>query len=111
MQTIAMTYQDLRKSLAERTGREQPANSSGNRGVAPQGGAESGALSGDSSSGGALPAPTDPDLLAVVAAWPTLPEVVRRKIVAAATRASLAGAATTKRIAETSKRLKFPNQD
>lgn len=64
------------------TGFEIPANSSGNRGVGGRGGAESGALSGDSPSGGALPAPTDPDLLTVVNAWPTLPEAVRRRIVA-----------------------------
>jgi hypothetical protein len=64
------------------TGPEQTANSSGNQGVTPQGGAESGALSGDSAEGGALPAPNDPDLMAVVVAWSTLPEAVRRKVVA-----------------------------
>jgi hypothetical protein len=38
---------------------------------------ESGALSGDSPSGGALPAAIDPDLMAVVNAWPMLPNVQR----------------------------------
>jgi hypothetical protein len=57
------------------------AYSSENQGVAPQGGAKSGALSGDSVASGALPAPTDPDLAAVVNAWPTLPEAVRRQVV------------------------------
>ena len=55
-------------------------DSSGNQGVALQGGADSGALSGDSCPGGALPAPTDPDLLVVVNAWPTLPEPARQAI-------------------------------
>ena len=51
-------------------------DSSENTGVARQGGpAKSGALSGDS-------APIDPELAAVVAAWPTLPEAVRRQVVA-----------------------------
>ena len=71
---------------APRQGAELIANSSGNRGVALQGGAESGALSGDSAKGGALPAPTDPDLLAVVAAWPNLSETVRHSIVTMANR-------------------------
>jgi hypothetical protein len=57
------------------TGTEHPSDSSGNQGVALQGGAKSGALSGDS-------AISDPDLLAVVAAWPTLPEAVRQRVVA-----------------------------
>jgi hypothetical protein len=57
------------------TGTELPAFSSGNTGVAVQGGAKSGALSGDS-------ALNDPDLLAVVNAWPTLPETTRRGILA-----------------------------
>jgi branched-subunit amino acid aminotransferase/4-amino-4-deoxychorismate lyase len=61
---------------ATRQGLEHTANSSGNHGVALQGGAKSGALSGDS-------APIDPDLAAVVAAWPTLPEATRQSIVAA----------------------------
>ena len=56
-------------------GVEQIANSSGNQGVALPSGAESGAVGGDS-------APIDPDLAAVVAAWPGLPEAVRRKVVA-----------------------------
>jgi hypothetical protein len=67
---------------APRQGTELSANSSENRGVAGRGGAESGALSGDSFSGGALPALTDPDLLAVVNAWPGLPEATRQSIVA-----------------------------
>lgn len=63
-------------------GVEQIADSSGNTGVTLQGGAQSGALSGDSAQGGALPASTDPDLLAVVNAWPKLPEAARQRIVA-----------------------------
>ena len=47
------------------------------------GGAKSGALSGDSCPGGALPALADPELMAVVAAWPTLPEAVRQRIAGA----------------------------
>ena len=57
------------------TGTEHTADSSGNRGVAVQGGAKSGALSGNS-------APIDPDLALVVNAWPTLPEATRRQVVA-----------------------------
>ena len=56
-------------------GVEQIVHSTGNQGVAVQGGAKSGALSGDS-------VPIDPDLAAVVAAWPGLPETVRRQVVA-----------------------------
>ena len=66
------------------TGTEHTANSSGNQGIAVQGGAKSGALSGDS-------APIDPDLLAVVAAWPTLPQAVRRQVVAMVKEAVRAG--------------------
>jgi hypothetical protein len=51
-------------------------------GVADQGGAKSGALSGDSSNGGALLAPSDSDLMAVIDAWPGLPEAVRQSILA-----------------------------
>ena len=75
-----LTIKGLCRALLYRThvhstprGVEQRANSSGNQGVALQGGAKSGALSGDSA--------PDPDLMAVVAAWPTLPEAVRQKIV------------------------------
>lgn len=55
-------------------GVEQTADSSENRGGGVQGGAKSGALSGDS-------ALSDPDLAAVVAAWPSLPATVRQRMV------------------------------
>ena len=47
----------------------------GNTGVSEKSCAESGAM-------GAENGPVDPDLAAVVAVWPTLPEPTRRKIVA-----------------------------
>jgi hypothetical protein len=78
----------LRNSLSRKAfcvppeGTEQTAKSSGNRGVAPQGGAESGALSSDFAPGGAPLTVTDPDLAAVVSAWPTLPDATRRQVVA-----------------------------
>ena len=74
MLQTARACQTLPESLAEGTGLEHTAYSSENPGVAPQGGAKSGALSGDS-------APIDPDLAAVVAAWPTLPKATRRRVV------------------------------
>ena len=57
------------------TGLEHPAKSSGFQGVLPEGGAESGAV-------GARMALSDPDLMAVANAWPTLPEAMRQSIVA-----------------------------
>jgi hypothetical protein len=45
-------------------------------------GAECGALDPDSAPQSAPVTPTDPDLSAVVAAWPTLPPVLRAGIVA-----------------------------
>jgi hypothetical protein len=63
-------------------GFETTAFSSEKLGVDDQGGAKSGALSGDSSQGGALLAPSDPDLMAVIDAWPGLPETVRQSILA-----------------------------
>jgi hypothetical protein len=75
MRNLAMTCQRLQNTSAERTALEHPTNSSGNQGGALQSGAKSGALSGDS-------APSDADLAAVVAAWPTLPEAVRQQVVA-----------------------------
>jgi len=65
-------------------GLERTANSSGNTGHSEKGGAESGASSGDS-------APIDPNLTAVVAAWPDLPETVRQTIVAAVRAAGVGG--------------------
>lgn len=75
------------------TGLEQPPESSGNTGVSGSGGADSGALPGDFAP---QPAPAtappdrcyptvpsgDPDLSAVVAAWPSLPPALRAGIVA-----------------------------
>lgn len=56
-------------------GVEQQADSTGKSTVRNQSGAESGAL-------GAQNAPADPDLARVVAAWPRLPEPMRRAILA-----------------------------
>jgi hypothetical protein len=56
------------------TGLEHPSKSSGFPGYLPEGGAESGAV-------GAQSAQFPPDLAAVVAAWPDLPETVRREVV------------------------------
>lgn len=56
-------------------GVEQIENSSGNQGVAPQGGAESGAL-------GAENGPKDPELGAIIHAWPTLPDAIKAGILA-----------------------------
>jgi hypothetical protein len=63
-------------------GHEHPAKSSGNQGVTLQGGAKSGALSGDSAS-------IDPDLAEVIRAWPTLPEATRRQVVTLVIKASV----------------------
>jgi hypothetical protein len=52
-----------------------PLENAGKTGVPPESGAESGAVGGDS-------APIDPDLMAVVAAWPTLSDATRRQVVA-----------------------------
>ena len=60
-------------------GHELPANSSGNQGVGVQGGAETGELLGDSRRGGELPALANPDLAAVIDAWPALPEADRQR--------------------------------
>jgi hypothetical protein len=57
------------------TGFEQAPDSAENRGDAVRRDAKSDALSGDS---GAIA----PDLAAVVAAWPRLPEAVRRHVLA-----------------------------
>jgi len=59
----------------EDRGLEPPQETSGNTGVAAKRGAESGAVGGGS-------APDDPELAAVVDAWPTLPEGVKGDIVA-----------------------------
>jgi hypothetical protein len=61
-------------SVAE-AGLERTANSSGNTGYSEKGGAESGASSGNS-------APIDPDLMAIVNAWPDLPKTARQAILA-----------------------------
>jgi hypothetical protein len=56
-------------------GLERVAKTTGKTGIPDSGGAECGAL-------GAQNAPSDPDLAAVVDAWPTLPEAVRTAILA-----------------------------
>jgi len=55
------------------TGAEHTPDFSGKQGAKPQGGAESGALSGDS-------ARIDPDLALIVNQWPTLPEATRQAV-------------------------------
>jgi hypothetical protein len=52
-----------------------PLENAGKTGVPQESGAESGASIGDSH-------PVDPDLAEVIAAWPGLPEAIRRKVVA-----------------------------
>ncbi len=64
----------LRLSKVAEMGLEPPPKSSGNPGCRPEGGAESGAV-------GAQSAPFPPDLAAVVAVWPTLPEATRRQVI------------------------------
>ena len=61
-------------------GAEHGQKSSGNQGVGNQSGAESGAL-------GAENAPIDPELAAVVDAWPALPEAIKAGILAMVTAA------------------------
>jgi hypothetical protein len=61
--------------VARPEGIEQPADSSGNEGVTPQGGAQSGALPGDST-------PIDPRLAAIIDAWPRLPDAIKSGILA-----------------------------
>jgi len=56
-------------------GLEPPPKSTANTGFSETGGAESGAV-------GARMGLSDPDLAAVVNAWPTLPEATRRQVVA-----------------------------
>lgn len=59
----------------EAAGIEPAPKSSGNSGGRDQSGAECGAL-------GAREAPADPDLAAVVDAWPTLPAAIKSAILA-----------------------------
>ncbi len=55
-------------------GSEHPQETSGKTGVAPEGGANSGAL-------GAQSASIDADLQVVIQRWPKLPEGVRRQVI------------------------------
>ncbi len=57
------------------TGFDLPQDSPGKTAVRPEGGAESGAVSG-------YLATTDPDLQRVIEAWPALAEPVRRAVLA-----------------------------
>lgn len=57
------------------TGFERPAKNTANAAVDGRGGAESGAL-------GARERPIDPELAAVIDAWPALPEATRSAILA-----------------------------
>jgi hypothetical protein len=63
-------------------GFEQPAYSSGNTGGDEKSDAQTGALSDDFIQGGALPAFADPDLQAVVNAWPSLSVETQQSILA-----------------------------
>src|SRR5262245_25833574 len=70
-----------------RRGSNNPPNSAGNNGVSQTGGAESGAVAVNSAGPtdaekSSLVAPVDPDLARLVVAWPTLPEAIRRGILA-----------------------------
>ena len=60
-------------------GPEHPSNSCGKVADCEAGGAESGALGGDSVE---KHAPADPDLAALITAWPTLPAALKSGIVA-----------------------------
>ena len=66
---------ELPKGIAERAGFEPPQDFPEKTTVSEQGGAESGAHA-------APIAVSDPDLRAVVSAWPELPEALRKGIVA-----------------------------
>ena len=66
------------------TGLEHTLNSSEQHAVSEIGGAESGAVAAETSS-------IDPDLQAVIEAWPMLPEAIKAGILAMARAASVAG--------------------
>ena len=70
-----MTYADRQQTRAERTGFERTQENTGETTVSVEGGAESGALDAEN-------LVTDPDLAAVIAAWPTLSEANRTAILA-----------------------------
>ena len=70
------------RDQATPTGFEPATDSSGNSQGTGESGAEYGALSGESDQMAAPTASFDPDLSAVVAAWPDLPAAVRAGIVA-----------------------------
>lgn len=63
-------------------GPEHPSKSPGKTHVPGESGAKSGALPGDSVAQPAPATPTDPDLAAVIAAWPSVPLAVRAGILA-----------------------------
>jgi len=63
----------LRRSELAEAGIETSADSGGNLAVSQQGGAESGAV-------GVIAVPDDPRLLALIDAWPMLPEDARDAI-------------------------------
>lgn len=63
-------------------GLEQPPETTGNTGVSLPSGAKCGALSSDSVPNPTLTKPTDPELAAVVAAWPDLPPAIRAGVLA-----------------------------
>ena len=88
------------KESVAAAGLEITAKSSENQGALPEGGAESGAWSGDS-------APIDPDLAAVVATWPGLPKATRQQVAATCPCEiqSLAGQESTKAAKQFANRL------
>ncbi|RIK78821.1 MAG: hypothetical protein DCC68_14290 [Planctomycetota bacterium] len=72
---IRQTAGNAAKKMAEVHGNRTTAKNAGETGVPIESGAESGAL-------GARTAQFDPDLAAVVDAWPTLPAAIRAGILA-----------------------------
>lgn len=59
-----------------------PPENTGETDAPPESGAKSGALSGDSDPNPTPATPADPDLAAVVAAWPALPPAIRAGVMA-----------------------------
>jgi len=63
-------------------GLEHPANTPVKANVSKPGGAESGALEGENAPDSGAPGPADPELQAIIQAWPTLPMATRTVILA-----------------------------
>lgn len=65
-----------------RAGLEHPRNPAGNTPVSDSGGSKSGNVRADSAPPTPPATPTDPDLAAIVAAWPSLPPAIRAGMLA-----------------------------